>query len=172
MGDMTVAYPTAGMTSPPLEPASIVPSTSACSACGTRAANALEPFCAHCGSRVAVSARGKVASIAATRSLQFALLAVATNILVGGTSFGVIYLLSDAARLTEAAVGLEAMRFLIVGVLLFLAIRNGVRGIRQTRDGVLKRRAWAIAGIVISGFYALLVTGSFAATTALYLFVL
>ena len=172
MGDMTVAYPTAGMTSPPLEPASHPAAIVACSACGTRAADSLEPFCAHCGSRVAVSARGKVASIAATRSLQFALLAVATNILVGGTSFGVIYLLSDAARLTEAAVGLEAMRFLIVGILLVLAIRSGVRGLRQTRDGVLKRRPWAIAGIVISGFYALLVAGSFAATTALYLVVL
>jgi hypothetical protein len=171
MGDMTVAYPTAGMTSPPLEPAPH-PFVVACSACGTRAADTREPFCAHCGSRVTSTVRGGVASVAATRSLQFALLAVLTNILVGGVSFGVVYLLSDAARLTEAALGLEAMRFLVVGTVLFLAIRAGIRGIRQTRDGVLKRRAWAIAGIVIAGFYALLVGGSFAATAALYLLVL
>ena len=107
-----------------------------------------------------------------TRSLQFALLAVFTNILVGGVSFGVVYLLSDAARLTDAALGLEAMRLILVGTVLFLSIRSGVRGLKQTRDGVLTRRAWAIAGIVISGFYALLVAGSFAATAALYLFVL
>ncbi|WP_395639248.1 hypothetical protein [Pseudolysinimonas sp.] len=168
---MTVAFPTTGMTSPPLDPAPRS-ATGACSACGTRAANPLEPFCAHCGTRVAVSVRGRTASIAATRSLQFALLAVLTNILVGGTSFGVVYLLSDAARLTEAALGLEALRLVLVGVLLALAIRFGIRGLRQTRDGALTRRPWAIAGLVVSGFYALLVTGSFAATAALYLVIL
>ena len=169
---MTVAYPTAGMSSPPLELASLRPVSVACSACGTPAASSLEPFCAHCGARVTVPVRGKVASLAATRSLQFALLAVLTNIVVGGTSFGVVYLLSDAARLTEAALGLEALRLVIVGVVLILAIRNGIRGLKQTRDGALKRRPWAVAGIVISGFYALLVSGSFAATAALYLVVL
>ena len=172
MGDMTVAFPTTGMSSPPLEPASRPLAIVACSACGTRAASPLEPFCAHCGSRVSVLVRGGVASIAATRSLQFALLAVVANILVGGASFGVVYLLSDAARLTEAALGLEALRFVIVGVVLFLAIRHGVRGLVQTRDGALKRRGWAIAGLAISGFYTLLVAGSLAATAALYLFVL
>ncbi|WP_191282352.1 hypothetical protein [Pseudolysinimonas yzui] len=119
-----------------------------------------------------MSVRSGVASIAATRSLQFAALAVLTNILVGGASFGVVYLLSDAARLTEAAVGLEALRFVIVGVLLAVAIRYGVRGLQQTRDGALKRRAWAIVGLVVSGLYGLLILGSFAATAVLYLFVL
>lgn len=172
MGDMTVAYPTTGMTSPPLDPALLTSVNGACSACGTRAVSPSEPFCAHCGTRVSVSVRGGAASIAATRSLQFALLGVFTNILVGGASFGVVYLLADAARLTEAALGLEALRFVIVGTVLALAIRFGVRGLKQTRDGALKRRGWAITGIVISGFYALLVSGSFAATAALYFFVL
>ena len=168
---MTVAFPTTGMSSPPLDPASRSASI-ACSACGTAAVNPREPFCAHCGTRVASVVRGGVASVAATRSLQFALLAVLTNILVGGASFGVVYLLSDAARLTEAALGLEAMRLLIVGTVIVLAIRSGIRGLKQTRDGALKRRPWAVAGIVISGFYALLVSGSFGATAALYLVVL
>ena len=166
MGDMTVALPTTGVAFPPAEPAL------ACTSCGTRAGSPREPFCAHCGSRVAVSVKSGVASLAATRSLQFALLAVLTNILVGGASFGVVYLLSDAARLTEAALGLEALRFLIVGALLAVAIRYGVVGIRQTRDGMLRRRGWAIAGIVVAGFYGLLVAGSLAATAALYLLLL
>jgi hypothetical protein len=169
MGAMTVAYPTSGMTSPPLEPATLAPAIVACSACGTRAVASREPFCAHCGSRVSVAVRGGVASIAATRSLQFALLAVLTNILVGGASFGVVYLLSDAARLTEAALGLESLRFLLVGVVIVLAIRYGVRGLTQTRDGALRRRAWAIAGLVVAGFYGLLISGSFAATLLLTL---
>lgn len=169
---MTVAVPTTGMSSPPPEPAPHPSPIVACPACGTRAVNTREPFCAHCGSRVTSAVRGGVASVAATRSLQYALLAVLANILVGGVSFGVVYLLSDAARLTEAALGLEAMRAVVVGTVLFLAIRSGVRGLRQTRDGVLTRRAWAIAGIVISGFYGLLVAGSLAATAALYLLVL
>lgn len=169
---MTVAYPTTGMTSPPLDPASLPAAIVACSACGTRAANPREPFCAHCGARVSTAVRGGAASIAATRALQFALLAVATNIVVGGAAFGVVYLLSDAARVTEAALGLETMRFLLVGTVLALAIRAGIQGLAQTRDGVLKRRAWAVAALVISGCYGLLVAGSLAATAALYLVVL
>lgn len=166
MGDMTVAYPTTGIAVPQLE--SPLASPLACSTCGTRAGAPREPFCAHCGSRVSIPVRVGVASIAATRSLQFAALAVVTNILVGGAAFGVVYLLQDAARLTEAAVGLEALRFLLVGVLLALAIRYGVKGLRQTRDGMLRRRPWAILGLVVVGLYALLVAGSFAATTLFY----
>lgn len=167
MGDMTVAYPTTGMLNPQREAPAL-----ACTSCGTRAVAFDQPFCAHCGSRVAVSAKSGIASIAATRSLQFAALAVLTNILVGGASFGVVYLLSDAARLTEAAVALEAVRFAIVGVLLAVAIRYGVRGLKQTRDGALKRRPWAIVGLAVSGFYGLLILGSFTATAVLYLLVL
>lgn len=167
MGDMTVAYPTTGMLNPQREAPAL-----ACTSCGTRAVAPDKPFCAHCGSRVSVSVKSGIASIAATRSLQFAALAVLTNILVGGASFGVVYLLSDAARLTEAAVGLEAVRFVIVGTLLAVAIRYGVRGLKQTRDGALKRRPWAIIGLVGSGLYGLLILGSFAATAVLYLFVL
>jgi hypothetical protein len=167
MGDMTVAYPTTGMLTPHREAPAL-----ACSSCGTRAVALDKPFCAHCGSRVSLPMKSGIASIAATRSVQFAALAVLTNILVGGASFGVVYLLSDAARLTEAAVGLEALRFIIVGTLLAIAIRYGVRGVKQTRDGMLKRRGWAIVGLVIAGLYSLLLLGSFAATAALYLFVL
>lgn len=168
MGDMTVAIPTTGIALPPLEPGR-VESGVICSACGTRAESRREPFCAHCGSRVVVPLRTGVASIAATRALQFALLAVATNILVGGASFGVVYLLSDAARLTEAALGLEALRLVIVGALVAVAVRYGIVGIRQTRDGMLRRRGWAIVGIVVAGFYGLLVALSFGATAVLSL---
>jgi hypothetical protein len=94
MGDMTVAYPTTGIAIPQREAPAL-----ACTSCGTRAVALDKPFCAHCGSRVSVSVKSGIASIAATRSLQFAALAVLTNILVGGASFGVVYLLSDAARL-------------------------------------------------------------------------
>lgn len=164
MGDVTVAYPTTGIAAPQLEPAVLV-----CPSCRAHAVSPREPFCAHCGSRVATPVRGGVASIAATRSLQFAILAVFTNILVGGTTFGVIYLLSDASRLTAGALGLEALRFVLVGTLIAIAIRYGVRGLKQTRDGALRRRAWAIIGIVASSFYGLLIAASFAATAYLFL---
>jgi len=81
----------------------------------------------------------------------------------------VVYLLSDAARLTQAALGLEGLRLVIVGTLLALAIRAGIRGIVQTRDGMLRRRAWAIIAIVVSSGYALLIALSFAATAWLTL---
>ena len=136
--------------------------------CGPGAVAPDKPFCAQCGSRVSLAVKSGIASIAATRSLQFAALAVLTNILVGGASFGVVYLLSDAARVSEAAVGLEAVRFVIVGTLLAVAIRYGVRGLKQTRDGALKRRPWAVIGLVVSGLYALLILGSFVATALLF----
>ena len=163
MGDMTVAFPTTGMLNPQREAPAL-----ACTSCGTRAVAPDKPFCAQCGSRVSLAVKSGIASIAATRSLQFAALAVLTNILVGGASFGVVYLLSDAARVSEAAVGLEAVRFVIVGTLLAVAIRYGVRGLKQTRDGALKRRPWAIIGLVVSGLYALLILGSFVATALLF----
>ena len=163
MGDMTVAFPTTGFAIPQREAPAL-----ACTSCGTGAVAPDKPFCAQCGSRVSLAVKSGIASIAATRSLQFAALAVLTNILVGGASFGVVYLLSDAARVTEAAVGLEAVRFVIVGTLLAVAIRYGVRGLKQTRDGALKRRPWAIIGLVVSGLYALLILGSFVATALLF----
>lgn len=165
MGDMTVA-PTTGV--------GVVPQFDAvtrvrisCTTCGT-AASGREPYCAHCGARVVLASRQGPASVAATRTLQLALLVVLINILVGGMSFGVVYLVADAANLNEAALGLEGMRLLLVGALVWLTIRRGILGLRETRDGALRRRGWAIAGIVISSIWGLLVTLSFAATTALY----
>jgi len=60
------------------------------------------------------------------------------------------------------------MRFLVVGSLVVLAIRSGVRGLRDTRDGQLRRRGWAVAGIVLASIFGLLVTLSLLATFALY----
>lgn len=164
MGAMTVAYPPAGIRVPQLDAALT------CSSCGTRAATR-EPFCAHCGSRVAVPVEAGMASVAATRSLQLALLVVVANVLVGGATFGVVFLVSDAARLNEAALGLEVLRFLVVGSLVTLAIRAGIRGVRETRDGRLRRRGWAIAGICVASFFGLLVTLSLAATAVLTLLI-
>jgi len=165
MGDMTVA-PTAGVYIPPVARIGI-----RCTSCGTTA-DAHEPFCAHCGARVAVIATpGKrPADVASTRSLQLAVLAVVVNIVLGGLAFGVVYLVTDAARLTEAALALEVMRFLVVGSLVALAIRSGVIGIRRTRDGRLRRRAWAVAGIIVAAGFGLLVAFSLTATALLYVF--
>jgi hypothetical protein len=163
MGDMTVA-PTAGVYIPPSARIGV-----RCASCGTTA-DAHEPFCAHCGARVAVivSRDKRPADLAATRSLQFAVLAVFVNIVLGGLAFGVVYLVADAVRLNEAALGLEIMRFLVVGSLVALAIRSGVIGIRQTRDGRLRRRAWAVAGIIVAAGFGLLVALSLTATALLY----
>lgn len=115
-----------------------------------------------------MTVRDGIASLAATRALQFAVAGVVANILIGGTSFGVVYLLSDAARLTQGALGLEALRFVVVGTVLAIAIRYGVHGLAQTRDGGLRRRAWAIIAIVVASFLGLLITGSLAATGYLF----
>ena len=168
MGGMTVA-PTTGVFIPPFDAAPRIGIR--CTSCGTTA-DAHEPFCAHCGARVAVIASRsrdkRPADLAATRSLQFATIVVVVNIVLGGLAFGVVYLVADAARLTEAALGLEIMRFLVVGSLVALAIRYGVIGIRQTRDGQLRRRAWAVAGIIVAAGFGLLVALSLTVTALLY----
>lgn len=142
----------------------------ACGRCG-RASAIEEPFCAHCGARVVILAPGRrPADVAATRSLQFAALVVLANSLVGGATFAVVFLVSDAARLSEAALFLQGVTLLVVGVLGGTAVRFGIRGLRNTADGRLRRRGWAIAGIAIAVALVLIVAASF--TAVLVLFVL
>ncbi|MGN6272759.1 MAG: hypothetical protein ACTHMQ_06675 [Protaetiibacter sp.] len=135
----------------------------ACPSCRTPS-NAGEPFCAHCGARVVIRPRAgrRPADVAATRSLQFAFVAVAANLVIGGLTFAAVFLLSGAPRLIDAALLLEAIKLITVGALAITSIRFGVRGIRDTADGMLRRRGWAIAGIAVSACFALLVTLSFA----------
>ncbi|PZQ88329.1 MAG: hypothetical protein DI534_12825 [Leifsonia xyli] len=136
----------------------------ACASCRTPA-SAAEPFCAHCGARVVIASRGRrPADVAATRSLQFAMLLVGANVVVGALTLGVVMLVSDAARLMEAALFLEGIKLLVVAALATTSIRLGIRGIRQTADGMLRRRGWAVAGIVISSILAVLVSLSFLVT--------
>jgi hypothetical protein len=172
MGVMTVASPTTGVPLVPLAHAPRIefpPAESArlrvtCQTC-LSAADSSEPFCAHCGSRVVLAtSAGRPADVAATRSLQFGLLVVVANLLIGGGAFGVVLLVSDAARFTDAALALEVLKFLVVGSLAVVAIRYGVRGVRATADGRLARRRWAIAGIGIGGLFGTLVTLSLIAT--------
>jgi hypothetical protein len=107
--------------------------------------------------------------VAATRSLQFAFLVIAANVVIGGLTFAAVFVVSDAARLIDAALFLEAIKLIAVGALATASIRFGARGIRDTADGMLRRRGWAIAGIAISACFALLVTLSFALTLVLAL---
>lgn len=107
---------------------------------------------------------GRPADVAATRSLQFGLLVVLANLIVGGAGFGVVLLVSDASRFTDAALAMDALKFVVVGVLAIVAIRYGVQGMRATADGALARRGWAIAGIAVGSVFLLLVTLSLGAT--------
>ncbi len=160
MGGMTAAAPTARL--PLGTTASRVRGGLACPVCGA-SSSIDEPFCAHCGARVVI--RGRVgrrpADVAATRSLQFAFLVVTANLVIGALTFGAIFLVADAERLADAALFLEAIKLIAVGALAAVSIRFGVRGIRDTADGMLRRRGWAVAGIAISACFALLVVLSF-----------
>ncbi len=139
----------------------------ACASCGTRGTTS-EPFCAHCGARVVIAEAGRrPADVAATRSLQLALLLVVANVVLGSLTLGVVILVADAARLLEAALFLEGINLLVVAGLATVSLRFGVRGIRETADGMLRRRGWAIAGVVISSCFALLVVLSFLLTLVL-----
>ena len=141
----------------------------ACASCGA-SASASEPFCSHCGSRVVIAGEGRrPADVAATRSLQLALALLVANAVIGTLTLGVVVLVSDAARLMEAALFLEAIKLLVVAALAVASIRLGVRGLRETADGMLRRRGWAVAGIVVSSCFAVLVVLSFVLTLVLAL---
>ena len=112
---------------------------------------------------------GNPTSVASTRSLRFGALVIVTNALLGAASIAVLLLISDAARMTQWAVVLDGVKFLVVGGLSLAAIRSGVLGLRETADGSLRRRGWAIVGIVIGGLFGVLTAGSFVATTVLNL---
>jgi len=167
MGAMTVAAPSAGLTF-----GSTIDRVRAgvtCPRCRS-ASDPGEPFCAHCGERVVMVRAGRApADVAATRSLQTAGVLVLANTIIGALTFGVVFLVSDAARVVEAALFLEGIKLLVVGSLAMVSIRLGVRGIRDTASGGLRGRGRAIAGIVISAIFALLVLVSSAAVVALYL---
>ncbi len=167
MGVMTVAAPSAGLTfGSTIERVRAGVSCPRCRA----ASDPAEPFCAHCGERVVLVRAGRPpADVAATRSLQLAGVLVLANSIVGSLTFAVVFLLSDAARLGEAALFLEGIKLLVVGSLAVVSIRLGVRGLRDTAAGGLRGRGRAIAGIVISSIFALLVLLSAAAVVALYL---
>ncbi|RQP08732.1 MAG: hypothetical protein EAS51_13680 [Microbacteriaceae bacterium] len=141
----------------------------ACAACGA-SASASDLFCSRCGSRVVVAREGRrPADVAATRSLQLGLAVVVANAVIGTLTLGVVVLVSDAARLMEAALFLEAIKLLVVAALATASIRFGVRGLRETADGMLRRRGWAVAGLVISSCFAVLVVLSFVLTLVLAL---
>jgi hypothetical protein len=108
-------------------------------------------------------------SVASTRSLRYGAFVIVANVLLATASIAALLFLVDATRLTQAALVLDGIKFLVVGGLCAAAIHSGVRGLRETADGNLRRRGWAIAGIVIGSVFGVLTAGSLVATTVLNL---
>lgn len=141
-----------------------------CALCGARIAQS-SAYCSHCGAAhaVATDRKGRPVDLAATRSLQLAILVIVANIVVGALALGVVVLTSDTKNLVSAALGLELLHFLVVGGLVAATISYGVRGIRETRDGRLGRRNWAVLSIVVSSLVGLVLAGSLTATFLMFL---
>ena len=171
MGGMTVVAPATGVALAPANPTGTHLSDTrnlvTCLTCKS-AADAREPFCAHCGTRISLAdaAEGKArpAALAATRALQVGIAVVVANVVIGALALGTVILVSDASRFADVALALDVLKFVIIGSLSVVAIRYGISGLRATRDGQLRRRGWAIAGIVIGSLFGALVTLSMLAT--------
>lgn len=151
-------------------PRTAVASPSSCALCGARIASS-SAYCSHCGAAhaVATDRKGRPVDLAATRSLQLAILVIVANIVVGVLALGVVVMTSDTKNLVNAALMLELLHFLVVGGLVAATISYGVRGIRHTRDGLLGRRNWAVLSIVVSGLVGLVLAGSLTATFLMFL---
>jgi len=108
-------------------------------------------------------------SRASTRSLQFAGLVITVDVVLAAASVAALYFLADPAHLGTVAVFFDGTKFAVVGTLAVVAVRWGIVGLRETASGQLTRRRWAIAGIVIAGFFGVLVASSFVATAVFVL---
>jgi hypothetical protein len=165
MGDMSVAPHAVTVF-----PRTAVDTRLSCAHCGARVAlnNA---YCSTCGSANAVSVdrKGRPVDLAATRSLQLAILVIVTNIVVGAISLGIVMVSSDTKNLITAALGLELLHFMVVGGLVAATISYGVRGIRETSNGRLGRRNWAVLSVVVSSLVGIVLLGSLTATFLMYL---
>ena len=141
-----------------------------CALCGARLAPS-SAYCSHCGAAhaVATDRKGRPVDLAATRSLQLAILVIVANIVVGALALGVVMVSSDTKNLITAALGLELLHFLVVGGLVAATISYGVRGIRETRGGRLGRRNWAVLSIVVSSLVGLVLAGSLTTTFLMFL---
>ena len=105
-------------------------------------------------------------SRASTRSLQFGALVIGVDVALAAASLAALYFLAVP---TQWAMLLDGAKFAVVGSLSIVAVRSGIRGLHETAGGALTRRRWAVAGIVIGGFFGLLVASSFVATVVLTL---
>jgi hypothetical protein len=141
-----------------------------CAHCGARVALS-NAYCSSCGAANAVSTdrKGRPVDLAATRSLQLAVLVIVANIVVGALALGIVMVSSDTKNLVTAALGLELLHFIVVGGLVAATISYGVRGIRETRGGYLGRRNWAVLSIVVSSLVGLVLMGSLTATFLMFL---
>ena len=150
-------------------PLTAVDTRLSCAHCGARVALS-NAYCSRCGAANAVSVdrKGRPVDLAATRSLQLAILVIVANIIVGALALGVL-VTSGAQNLAIAGLGLELLHFLVVGGLVAATISYGVRGIRETRGGQLGRRNWAVLSIVVSSLVGLVLAGSLTATFLMFL---
>jgi len=151
-------------------PLTVVDTRSSCALCGARLALS-SAYCSHCGAAhaVATDRKGRPVDLAATRSLQLAILVIVANIVVGALALGVVVVSSDTKNLITAALQLEVLHFLVVGGLVAATISYGVRGIRETRDGRLGRRNWAVLSIVVSSLVGAVLALSLTATLVMFL---
>lgn len=108
-------------------------------------------------------------SVASTRSLRLGALVVVANALLAAGSLGILITVADPSAMFQAAVVLDAVKFVVVGLIAYAAIRAGIRGLRETADGAMRRRGWAIVGIAVAGLFVLLTGGSLIATTTISL---
>ena len=164
MGDMTVApLAVAPVSAAPLANSRIT----RCALCGT-GSDAQSSFCSHCGAQLIPDAKAP-AAVAATRSLQYAILVLVANIVVGGLALGVIFVTSDTSHLATAALQLEVLQFLVVGALVALTLRTGIRALRMTRGGRVGRRSWAVVSVAISSLVGLALVVSLVSTLVMVL---
>ncbi|MGN6325452.1 hypothetical protein [Pseudolysinimonas sp.] len=124
-------------------------------------------FCSACGTALAAERVAAPVDVATRRTVQFGILTIAANIVVGAATFGVVYLVSGAPRYITAALLLEALHLLVVGALALQTLRFGVRAVQHRRDGRTRIGPWPIVAMTVAGLVLLSLFASFALVAAM-----
>jgi hypothetical protein len=152
MADMTATSLSTGVLTP-------------CGRCGAGAVPGSR-FCSACGTPVASAAPAPL-DVATRLSIRFAVLTIVANIVVGAAGFGIVYLVSGSPQLLSAALLLEGLHAVVVGSLVALTLRYGVRALRLSRDGRTRLSPWTVLSVVVAGLVGISVVGSLLAVAAM-----
>ena len=140
----------------------VAPRTVTCPMCGSPVPST-DSVCRNCGGRMGVigaSDERRPPSAAARRSAIFGAIPIAVQVVGGGILIALAYSTADVDSMF-ATLAIAAVLFFLLPVVggaasivfTVLAIVNGIRGVRETSNGMTGGRGRAVLGLVLAAVF-------------------